>query len=43
MVAFDHSFQEYNDAIPANNMTSEWKQIYPCIDASMVKSLHGKL
>jgi hypothetical protein len=43
MAVFDHSFQQYNDVIPDNNMTYEWKQIYPFIDASMVKSLHRKI
>jgi hypothetical protein len=42
MVAFDHSFQRYNNVVPGNNTTYEWKEIYRFIDASMVKSLHGK-
>jgi hypothetical protein len=43
MVAFDHSFQRYNNVIPGNdNTTYERKEIYQFIDASMVKSLHGK-
>jgi hypothetical protein len=35
--------QGYNNVIPGNNTTYERNQIYPFIDARMVKSLHGKL